>query len=347
MAIRNTYVAVDWAGEQIASLSHEHVDTAAEFQSLYAAGYRHFALSKYGEITYPLTVISGLNPGDIPADVVACPNAEHFGFTEKGHSMAGGSLLETPGSGTSGFEGSVFAWIPEVEANMLYPGKGFISENHPTLNNMGNEVAMRMYDATTLRMTMEVYNDLARWEYGGTGFALQNFHDVLMTGRHFCGLAAPDHWAAGAGDPGRPAAPRGFNRLLVPSGFSSMSAADKERECIEAYYEGRWYMSVALASPVLTGLTADADEVSITSAGTCDFEWVWARPGDVTGQVTDGGTGTSSTYMVRGDEVYVYARLSTSASEISLTQPIMYMDQDDIPQGSDTAKRLLLLGGGA
>jgi hypothetical protein len=334
---------VDWAGEQIASLSHAHAFSRQQLGAIVAAGYEHVAISNYypsnPATSFPLSNLSA--PGDVPDNVIAGPNAEHFDFsnTAGGHFCAIGSTFATGGP-TSGYGKSWQEFVNGAVAAMIYPSAGGICINHPALNYCGDQIVQQMLDYNPAVLGLEIWNSSGDWYYSGRGWGVQAWHNILVTGRRCYGFGATDHWAqfgvqgtATTDANGRsvivPPA-RGMNRLLLPSGFSALSAAEKERACLEAYFEGRSYVALEATSPRLVKLTADATSMTVAFDANCAIDFVWARPRDRAARTTSGGTGTSATYTRHGDEVYVRAVGTISAYEKSLTHPVMFIEQANL-----------------
>src|SRR5690606_24351172 len=114
------------------------------------------------------------------------------------------------------------------------------SINHPMLVSYpGDAKAMQMLDHNPLVLGIEIYNGFAAWRdtFDTDGFALRQWHNILVTGRRCYGFAVPDHWLESAGHPEVPA---GANRLLVPSGYQAASRAQREHLCLKAYRNGEW-----------------------------------------------------------------------------------------------------------
>lgn len=333
MAIRNPYANVDWSGEKVPGLTHAHGTTAAHYNDWIAQGYKHLAPTNYYPSdparTYPLTNITGI--GAIPDDVIGGAGAEHHSFTDMGgHVCAFGSLFAsgTPNPGGTGYEGPWRDFVDDFVSDLLFPEAGGLIFAHPKLSFAGIPALIEALDYSPYVLGIEVYSHLTDWNYGINPFAYDAWHAVLATGRRCWGVGVPDH----RDDPeSSPEIALGRNMLLVPSSYATMSRSEREQSCLEAYYEGRWYVAVAPTSPELVNVTADADEVSVEFAESCDIKFVYALPGDAVARESATTTGTSATYTVRGDEVYVRA-VGTGAGEdeISLTQPIMFMDAAEI-----------------
>lgn len=348
MAIRNPYSGADFAGVQVASLTHEHQATVTNFNKWYTEGFRHFGISEYYPSnparTYPLTNIASLTP---PADAIGCPNAEHHSLTNaSGHFAAVGSTLST-GTVSTGYGGTWTDWVDAAVAAMLYPNSGAIIANHPQLSYPGDTRMMEMLDYSPHVAGIEIWNGLADWYYPGkTGWAVNTWHHILLTGRRCYGFGAPDHWAAFSGNPGNPATARGRNMLVLPTGFAALSSAAKEQACLEAYYNGEFYVALESTSPVLSDVTADASEVSVTFGSSCDIHFVVGRIGEDDPYESTPVTGTTATYTLQEGDIYVRAVGTLSEFEVSLTQPIMYLEVSEVPAGETwgaTIKRRLFL----
>jgi hypothetical protein len=163
------------------------------------------------------------------------------------------------------------------------------------------------------------------WYYeGSTPWTLGEWHRILATGRRCWGFAALDHWDASA----PPAL--GRNILLVPSAYRMMSRWEREVACAQAYREGRWYMALASDSPRLESMTATSKEVSVEFAEPCQITFAFTRPGDAAPTTTPPVTGTTATYTLTGDEVYVRAEGHLTAERHTLTQPIIYRTPEEV-----------------
>lgn len=332
LRLSNPYQGVDWGGAQAAGLTHAHGTDLATLQDMVGAGYACLGFSNYYPSdparAYPLTNMSGVTAGDIPAGVVGVPCAEHHSFTDAGgHISAVGSLLssgtskvETPPDGT-GYEGPVLQFVQDFEDALLYPQVGGLCLNHPKLSFAGVPKACELLDHSPYVLGIEVFNHLGEWNYDGKGWALDTWHDILVSGRRCFGFGSPDH----ADVEGAPSERKGFNRLLLPASYATMTRSEREQACLEAYYNGHWYVAIADTSPVLTRVSADTSQVTVEFAEACDITFAYASPGDAAYSETEPVTGTTATYTLTGNEVYVRAvGTGSGADDISLTQPIMF-----------------------
>lgn len=331
--IHYPYASVDWDGPQVPGLTHAHGVTKDRFDRMVAAGYRALGFSNYYPSdparAYPLTNMTGVGEADVTDDIIGIPNAEHHSFTDVGGHVSGfGSMLstgtsavETPPDGT-GYLGPWQTFVAEFEAELLYPNGGGISLNHPHLAFMGVDDAKTMLAYSELILGIEVYNFLGDWNYDGHGWAEDVWHDILVSGQRCFGFFAPDHNTTES-----PYPPQGANRLLVPSTYTTMSRAEREQACLEAYREGRWYGVAAMTSPTLTGMTANDTQVAATFSAPCAIKFVYGLPGDTEQRETPPVNASSATYNLRGDEVYVrVVGTGAGVDEISMSQPVMYMD---------------------
>lgn len=334
----NPYAAVDWAGSQVASTTHSHVFEPTTtgvtelqyFDELVAAGYRHLAISNYNPSdpasSYPLTNLNGVV--SVPADVIGCPNAEHYGFTgNNGHLGAPGCLLATGTSAPSGYVGSWKSWADLAVANMQHSDGGGFTINHPGISAyVGDSVAMEMLDYSPLFLGIEIYDFFTDWspDYGAfDGLALETWHRLLVTGRRCWGFAVPDHWKESNG---HPAVPKGANRLLVPSSYTVADRPTREHLCLQAYRNGQWYCVLSLPdSPVLSNVAVSATQVTVTFASACDITFFYGKFGDTAARSTATVNGTSATFNLAGDEIYVRAEGQGATQYArSFTQPIMF-----------------------
>jgi hypothetical protein len=338
MAIRNPYATVDWSGSQVPGLSHAHGADKNDLEAMVADGYRCLGFSNYRPSdpsrAYPLTNMTGVTEADVAADVIGIPNAEIFGFADANGLESGfGSMLITGADDTGdietdvGYNGPWRSFVDEWTAELLYANAGGISLNHPHLSFAGVPMAKQWLDYSPYVLGIEIFNHLGDWFYDGRGWALDIWHELLVTGRRCYGFGAPDHTDV----EGAPETRHGSNRLLVPSAYATMTRSQREQACLEAYYNGQWYVAIAGTSPELAGVAVDGSSVSVEFAESCDIKFVYALPGDAAARESATTTGTSAAYTLRGDEVYVRAvGTGSGTDEISLTQPVMFMDVQGI-----------------
>lgn len=341
MAIRNPYSTVNFGTcIEVAGLGHSHCADAPEYAALVAAGYRHLAISHYRASdparSYPLTNLSGVSSGDVTADIIGGPNAEHFDFTggAVGHYNAYGSEFVS-GTASTGYGGPWNSFADEALAELLYPNGGGIVWNHPALGGTISEFFKSYLDYDDRVLGLEVYNHLAEWYFSGEGWALGQWHKMMVTGRRCFGFFTLDHWY---NVPGHPDA-AGVNRLLVPAAYSGQTRTEREQALMEAYREGRFYGCVDFDSPTLVDFTADATEVTVEFDASCDITFVWARKNDPSARTSAITTGTTATFALSGDEVYVRAVGQTSATSISMTQAVMFLDVADLTGGQSARRR--------
>ncbi|MBA4030586.1 MAG: hypothetical protein C0478_06800 [Planctomyces sp.] len=182
--------------------------------------------------------------GDLPSDVILCPNAEHHSMTDNsGHFNALGSYFA---SGTfdvrnkyrlidHGYPmGCSLPWKDAAQRifdKLQFPDGGGLTINHPIWSGMNLSQVCQMLDHDPRVLGIEIWNQTCD-QLNKKGWALDLWDDILRTGRRCYGFSVSDH--AQSSDPNF----LGYNRLLIPQ-----NTADSEREhaCLKAYRNGRFY----------------------------------------------------------------------------------------------------------
>src|SRR5690606_37316871 len=132
----------------------------------------------------------------VTADIIGCPNAEYHSMTNaQGHfGGIGCELVCDPG----GWGGTWQSWLDAAESALKWPDKGGFIINHPWHNNTirpAFPTMLAMLDHTPAVLGIEIYNHmLEHWYTQPLGWALDVWHDILVTGRRCYGSASLDHW---------------------------------------------------------------------------------------------------------------------------------------------------------
>lgn len=245
----NPYRDVDWSNDlQIKSVSHAH--TAMDslyteeqkqlfFQRVVNGGIRHYALSNYypSEPRYPLSDYYD----NVPSDAISCPNAEHHNFASYPgmHINSLGSFFES-GNTRDYINGSwepnppvgvnKATWqsiFPQIFNALQYADGGGVTINHPVWSSLTDSVVLEMLDFDDRVLGIEIYNQSCE-EINQTGWALEWWDRILLTGRRCWGFCVPDHTAEQGVIPWY-----GRNVLIVPEAT--------EHECLKAYRNGSFY----------------------------------------------------------------------------------------------------------
>lgn len=280
MAVSNPYQGIDWGTVQhVSSICHDH-SVGSRFQPRYDVGVRHFAFSEYERSVpsddpqfpedyygcgpaYPLSRWVNEPPGD----VIASPNAEHWGAATFGggaHILSVGSFLGTVGFNGEHFTGwteNAAVWdegadeikvLTEAEFfagvvdQLQYQDGGGVYRAH---TRQVSEV-IRMLDAyPEIMRGMSLYND--RRVDGGQGFEfppargyyLHEWDEVLKTGRRCFAVAETDRGQYGSVN------------LLLP--------AFTEQEAARAYRNGNFYSKIRWTDLRFTEIVDDGSGFSV------------------------------------------------------------------------------------
>lgn len=268
----NPYMGVNWdLTQKVCSVSHQHGVYDATVQNLYDRGVRHAAMSNYypSKPYYPMEdFYTGKYPG-----LLMSPNAEHHnlgGLRQNGKKMTGsfhinslGSMfasghelgVEPKGYGDKGWESA----FDEIIAGMQYPDAGGITINHPVWSQGTldvNDICAAL-DYSPRVLGIEIYNQGCE-EQNQTGWALDWWDEILLTGRRCWGFCVADH--GGESSYAHPApAFSGRNILLVDS-FT-------EYDCLKAYADGRFYGKLNETDFHFSQIRFDSGRFSVTAPG--------------------------------------------------------------------------------
>lgn len=309
----NPYSNTIW-NKHIPSVSHAHLSSQDHFDNAYAEGIRHFAITNYhpSVVYYPLD-----EHFDVPADVIGCPNTEHYGMTDTSLHMCSVGSMYASGDGVGAPWTKAF---DDAISEMLYPDGGTLIICHPLWSGLHLNTILAMLDYAPLRLGIEIWNDGADDDDSVTNL----WDQILTTGRCCFGFMAPDHEAkAGSWD--------GRNILVVD--------AANELSCAQAYRSGSLYTSIKgnLNELRFNNISATDSNIIVNTTGAAKIEFI----SDVR---TVTVSADSAEYTVIGDEVFVRIK-ATKNDDAIYSQPIMYMTQEEAlrKQKKNLHKRFLIL----
>ena len=277
----------------------------------------------------------GLAFTQVPDDAIISPNAEHHGFSNSrshicspGSSFISGNIdpkehyhLKRHGFRV-GFGGTWHEAFEGMLQGLVYPDGGGITINHPTwFSKLPEEQVLEMLDFDEGVLGIEIYNDYsARRDWSQTpnykapsesepGFSLNLWDRILSTGRRCWGFCVPDHSV------GRGANWDGRNVLLV-SEFA-------ERDCLQAYRQGRFYGCLKDNGLTVTDLSATESTISVGISASATITFV-TEAGIVS--TVEGDSATYEIPQRNGgpDLVYVRIQVADESGERLFLQPIVY-----------------------
>lgn len=283
----NPYETVSWSDcKSVVSVSHAHCDLNGQLQANAKPAFahlaqtaEHLAISNYypSVPTYPLDDYEA-DYGSVPDGVIGSPNAEHicFGAYPRMHINSLGSFFSS-GNGRTwngtgwdrdepiGVGGE--SW-PVVFRNILnelqFSDGGGITVNHPKWSQLSAQDITPMLDFDSRVLGIEIFNDSCRTDTTtnedfqmNTGWALDLWDEILLTGRRCWGFCVPDHRAESGAQNGLPW--YGRNILLVP--------AKTERDCLKAYRDGAFYSKLGTSDLAFTGISLENGVLTVTADG--------------------------------------------------------------------------------
>lgn len=323
------YETVDWeATHHLHSVNHTHtfppnggrddwerstpeMDGQAAFDSIYASGIRHFAISNYhpAKPTYPLE----RQFERVPDDALGCPNAEHHAEATPGHYCTIGSYVQSG----DGYAAPWQVLFRDALDQLAYDGGGGIVVNHPKRTGLSIDAITSRLDFDARVLGIEAYNHRSeeKPKYGQTGDALDVWDDLLSTGRIVYGFFNPDYHTVWTPAPEWTDRTLGRNVLLVPE--------VGERAAARAYRRGRFYGALEGSGLAFERVDATPDAVAVETDDAERIDFV------ADGAVVQGERDRSATYDVDGSETYVRVEASDGDGERIFSQPIVYAPRDD------------------
>jgi hypothetical protein len=230
----------------------------------YDKGLRHFAISNYypSKPLYPL----GNHFSDLPSDIISSPNAEHVQIVGENLHLSGlGSLWESGEPiGEDGIHigvGDVWQFaVTNILANLQHSNGGGVVINHPKWSGISVKTIKKMLDYRPEVLGVEIYNgDIALGSRSATGWAIDQWDEVLNTGRRAWGFCVQD-WDVNV--VGR----IGCNVLLVD--------AFTEEKCLEAYRNGNFYGRLQISSNLkFSNIAYDSNTKKLT-VKTENADWI-------------------------------------------------------------------------
>lgn len=338
----NPYADVDFAScVSVISVSHAHATSDGPFMRLYNGGCRHMALSNYrpSQPYYPLPY-GGITT--VPADAIACPNAEHFGWIQDAHFNGLGSTFAS-GSSSGGWTAPNWKYaFDKILEGLLYSDAGGITINHPKWTNrnginLSAALAEKMLDYDERVLGVEAMASNSRSDARGedTADCRYFWDEILMTGRRCWGFAVPDHGAEAQASYGLTGEEwTGQNVLLLPSG-SPTTGETANHACLKAYRDGRFFCRVEQGTLAFTGIALDGNRLTVST-----------NKGTAIRVIEDGVaheyTGSSAVHTVGGDITYCRIEADGPAegprnvNNLILSQPIIFRPyrkriSDEIP----------------
>ena len=256
MSIINPYANVNWGSVQrIESFSHAHCKGEEQFQYSRNSNVRHLAYSNYypSDPTYPLDDYFD----DVPSNKIGCPNAEHHNFINmpgKTHCNGLGSFWSSgkpEGETPIGVNNTYQYAFKNIIENLQYSDGGGVTVNHPVWSELSTAQAIELLDYDSDRVLgIEIYNRSCE-QSNNTGYALEMWDEILMTGRRCWGFVVPDHNAKNTIDF------RGMNVLLVPEAT--------EHECLKAYRNGVFYGKERQSEMIFDSISFDGSTFRVSS----------------------------------------------------------------------------------
>lgn len=339
----NPYEKTNWNSDaQIISVSHAHTSMDSlytpeqqqlMFQRVVNGGVRHFALSNYypSQPRYPLSDYYT----DIPQNAISCPNAEQHNFATYGnlHINSLGSFYET-GSTRNYVDGhweyntpigvnketweSVF---PKIFSTLQYSDGGGITINHPVWSSLTDFVVLNMLDFDERVLGIEIFNHSCEI-INQTGWALDWWDKILLTGRKCWGFCVPDHTAEQGTVPWL-----GRNVLLVPE--------ISEHECLKAYRNGAFYSR-------LGNTNLKFSNISLLENGTLNVETENATTIDVIiDEQKTSYSGNSVEVTIPSSAIYVRIEANSSEDRI-FSNPIIFKEKKGERKNGNTTMFLLM-----
>lgn len=300
--IRNPYADVLWGSvHYIPSLSHTHIKNQTHLDTAYNHGIRHLAISNYhpSEPYYPLED----NFSNVPSDLIASPNAEHYGATNSNvHFNAVGSLKEWDGVRDTwryGFD----------EVARESPNRCGITINHPTWSNLNYATIKAMVEYSPNVMGIEVYNmgcngGLEFNPRHSRGWAEHTWDRLLTDGVYSLGFfGAPDHEVNKGVDW------IGRQILLVDN--------NTQENCEDSYHSGASYGKMYNSDFKFTNIEANDNSVTVATNNGVQIEFITQLGKTVY-------SGNQATHELTGDEMYVRIVAKDASGDRLFSQPIQY-----------------------
>lgn len=340
--IINPYKNVNWLTcQKVPSVSHAH--TALDsyyseaqhqlfFQRVVNGGIKHFALSNYYR-SEPRYTLSDFYE-NVPADAISCPNAEHHNFATYSamHVNSLGSFFESgslrdyvdghwvPRSPIGVNKATWKSIFPQILEQLQFSDGGGITINHPIWSSLPINAVKEMLDFDPRVLGIEIYNESSEID-NNTGWALDMWDNILITGRRCWGFCVPDHTAEQGRVPWL-----GRNILLVTEAT--------ERECLRAYREGRFYSRLDSTDLKFTSISFVNNTLSITTQGANTIKIIVDK-----NETTFSGNSASMTIPFNA----VYARVeAVSDDDRIFSNPILLKERDNKKYKNLSTKFLLV-----
>ena len=316
MAAYDPYAGVDWTVTPVLGITHAHCETQAQYDELYNAGIRHFAISNYypSDPVYPLT--ERFTPGE---GSISCPNAEFARMTNiTGHCHING-LGSTFSAGNSEDTSPGTTWqvlVNNVMRNLMWPDAGGATLNHTTWSALSDAQVLEILDHDPRMLGIEIYNHSSEVAGGHTGWALEQWDRVLATGRKCFGFCVSDHAAQ-------------YSSQWPWYGMNALLCAPTERDCLLAYRNGAFYGRLQNTSLKFTGISLSGSTYTVTTDN-ADGIKITTKNGSAT---TFGNTATAA---VSEGDVFVRAEaFNNTTGDRIFSNPTMLKLRKNKGGGSD------------
>lgn len=295
---KNPYKNVIWDSfKEVISTTHAHATTQDQFETL-AGFYEHIALANY----YPAMPYWPLDQKfeNVPATLLASPNAEHSRFT----GLQGGVHANSLGSFISSMNAETIWTLKEMcegtERMLQYVNGGGVTLNHPAYSKYTQEQALEFANYPGV-IALEVYNAGGKTYDPDVSNSEQVWDWILASGKQIFGVAVPDHeiqYHSTVTSYGF-----GYNHVLVPTKTA--------QEVMLAYRNGQFYCSE---------YNDDLKVVSVSYSNT-QAEITVSKPSTITCITATGNTVSDTevtTLTVPLTAANVYARFKVTSGNNTL-----------------------------
>lgn len=365
----NPYSKTNWdTNERIMSVTHAHMVEQSHVDTAYAFGVRHFAISNYDAITWPMSNFFEV-PGE---DIVESPNMErsfwdYSRFPVKIsvplHCVTLGYNLIIPGAAddltthtsppAKMWEYRYPLWFDIAQKEAVDEGVGNFSIGHPERYYTN---AWEFYEYKMFCIGFFLHNPASSGIEAQTGqngyYALELWDHLLSVGMPIWGRSEPD-----SGSESSNPTFLGMNYLLVDEKTAS--------KCVQAYSDGSYYFAREKTDLEFVDISYDNGQISVEVNKDADIRFVGSEKElssyegeDGTTDITDytnhygkvllsesAKTKTAS-YTV-GDEIYVRVEAFESDGDgLIFSQPFIFKQMYEKYRYliDDKTKKRLLLG---
>ena len=340
-AVNNPYKTASFES-LVPSLSHGHCRTldngitaARVFNYIYRSGIRHIGISNYYPSTpvYPLdnpqdstVVLTGTDSLEltaIPDDAIGYPNAEHTSVNIPALHINGiGSTFSSgspDGEKPVGMGGNTWKYgFNEILSNLLYSDGGGVCINHPAWSRhvggaMSTEQIIQMLDFDERVLGIEIYNEACEYSESKTGWSLDIWDEILLSGRRCWGFAVPDHDTENYSIADTATPPR-----VKCVGRNVLLCEPEAHACLKAYRDGNFYSQILDTDLRFNGINFDesTNKLSVSTSNANSIKVV------IDGEATT-YTGNVTTVDIPVDATYVRVEAYSDIDSI-FSNPIMF-----------------------